>query len=78
MAESRYLAVFTTGASTVIEFDADVDGMDDATAKRALEEAAYQAYRQKSQAYLCHQCARHITLGDFDLMDDPSAIEAVS
>jgi hypothetical protein len=72
----RYFAVFTTDASTVIEFDADVDHLEGIARKAALENAAYAAYQEKADTNLCHECGSHVTLGDFDLAEE-DAIEEV-
>jgi hypothetical protein len=74
----RYFAVFTTDASTVIEFEADVDHLEGPARRAALESAAFDAYQEKAETSLCHQCAHYITLGDFDLAEGDDSIEALT
>ena len=71
----RYFAVFSTDASTVIEFEAAVDHLEGDARRAALENAAYDAYVEKADVSLCHQCAHRLTLGDFDLADGADSIE---
>ena len=55
----RYMVVFTTGASAVVEVDA-----------RDTGEARRLANEKFATPSLCHQCAHHLSLGDWEHPED--------
>ena len=62
---ATYMVVFTTGASSVIEVEAS-----------SVEEARKLANKRFDGPSLCHQCSRHINLGDWEHDEsDPDFVE---
>lgn len=75
MSEKKYRAWFQANADAFAEFTANVDHLPEDERREALEDAAYAAFQG---VILCHQCARHTDLGDFELGTNDDAIEVLS
>lgn len=70
----KYRAYFEAHADTNVDFEIDTGDLTGDELRDALEDEAYKHFQGIT---LCHQCSRHLNLGDFEIGADGYSIEEV-